>query len=131
MLKFAPANPDNPFQEAWRKTLERTNCLERSDTPAIRRVQRGIAGLIADISHLSGIPVKILSGAERRQEIVRWRQLGYYVGMKDLGKSASQVGSVFGRDSSTVSDGVRRFGPLMKAFPEWLHRYEKIARDLP
>lgn len=133
LIKLAPANPGNPFQAAWRASLERTDHYKRPDPAPPVLAVRGchmVAGVVMDISALSGISVKVLTGTERRQEIVRWRQLGYYIGMEDMGKTGAQIGAVFERDESTVYDGARRFGGLMKAYPEWLDRYEKIARGL-
>lgn len=135
MLKFAPANPGNPFQAEWRADLERTDYYERPDSaPPMLHGDRDshavIAGMLMDISNLSGIPVKVLTGESRRRNISRWRSLGYCVGMRVLGKSSTQVGIVFNRDSSSVSEGARRFAWLCEGHPEWLDRYEKIARGL-
>jgi len=123
------------LQAEWRDTLKRTNYFERPDSapPKLfgeRPNCSTLASLVVDISNLSGIDVRRLTGPQRKQPLTHWRQLGYYAGMRDLCKTSGQVGKVFSRDHSTILDGARRFHELMDRDPEWLDRYEKIARDL-
>lgn len=132
---LSPINPDNPFQADWRETLNRTDAFLSPDSaPPMMFGERDscatIYGMSLDIANLSGFSVKQLTGENRRQELSRWRQLGYYVGTKVLGKSTTQVGRVLNRDHSSVCDGRKKFAWLCETHTEWLDRYEKIARGL-
>lgn len=123
------------IRDEWNDTLERTNIFLRPDSAppkllAPRDSCATLAGLVVDIANFSGIPVRQLVGPSRHKEISRWRQLGYYAGMRDLKKTSTQVGAVFGRDHSTVLSGAKKFHELSQMHPEWLDRYEKIALGL-